>query len=523
MKLVTAAQMKELDRRTIEEYGTPGEVLMDRAGQGVSDVVHRLAEASGFFNPFVCLFAGRGNNGGDAFAAACHLKRSGHSVEVFLAGAVNEVKGDAFKQLSRARTEGITIREMPTKEDWERAQDYPLGADLIVDGILGTGSKGPARGPAVGAIQYMNIQAADSLVISIDIPSGLDADTGCVEGEAVQADLTATIALPKQGLLEPAALNYVGAIEVIDIGIPLEYVEQTVSETGRELIYITDLRSLFPRRHRASHKGDYGHVLLLGGARGYSGAISRAARAALRSGAGLVTAVVPDSIAPIVAGASQETMVRAAPETDIGSLAPEAWDEWKERLDEFSAVLVGPGLTRHEKSATLVRNILKECTVPLVIDADAITVLKDQVRWIQRANSPVVLTPHPGELSALISKSVKDIQSDRCATAAQAAEETKATVVLKGAGTIVAGKGFPLGINMTGNPGMATGGMGDALAGLLTGLLGQGLDPYHAACAAVCIHGKAGDLAAWRRTQAGIVAGDVVEEIPYVFRDITVR
>lgn len=523
MRIVTTAQMKELDRRTIEEAGTKGEVLMDRAGQGVADMVRRLTEVAGFTNPLVHLLAGRGNNGGDAFAAARHLKDMDIDVEVWLAGAANEVKGDALKHLSRMKSEDIPFEELPTKEDWDEAIRFPLGADILVDGILGTGSTGPARGPAVGAIEYLNSQSRQSLVVAIDLPSGLDGDTGTAEGEVVQADATVTMGLPKRGLLEPSALEYVGCLEVTDIGIPPEYVEQLAAESDRELIYVTDLKPLFRRRPRASHKGHYGHVLLIGGARGYAGAIALAARAAMRSGAGLVTVLTPESVAGVVAGASLESMVIGTRETEIGSLSAEVWTEWKNRIDDYDAVLVGPGLTRHEQSLALVRHVIRDCDAPLVLDADAISVLEGQPNWVERARAPTVITPHPGELARLFSQSVEEVQKDRCGVALAAARFTRATVVLKGAGTVVAKDGKPLGINLSGNPGMATGGSGDVLAGLLVGLLGQKLDPFDAARAAVYIHGRAGDNAAWRKSQAGIVAGDLVDEIPFVFRDLTLR
>lgn len=523
MKLVTAAQMRELDRRVIEELGTAGHELMDWAGQGVADIARRLTEVAGFFSPHIHLFAGRGNNGGDAFAAARHLKDMGFSVEVWLAGAANEVKGDALKHLSRMKTAGVHLEELPTKEDWEDARADRVHADVIVDGILGTGSAGPARGPAVGAIQYINALAQDALVVAIDIPSGLDADTGAAEGDVVKADVTATMGLPKLGLVAPAALDYVGCVEVIDIGIPDEFVAQLSATGDREMIYLPDLKPLFPRRPRASHKGRYGHVLLVGGARGYTGALALAARAALRSGAGLVTALVPAGIANVVAAASQETMVHPGPETDLGSLSADAWAAWRPRLGEFDAVLVGPGLTRHEQSRKLVEQVLADVTVPLVLDADAVSVFEGDAKGLAGAKAPLVITPHPGELARLVKAKVDDIQQDRCGAARAAAEATKATVVLKGAGTVVAAKGKPLAINMTGNPGMATAGSGDVLAGLLVGLLGQKLKPFDAARAAVYLHGRAGDTAAWRKSQAGIVAGDLVEEIAYAFRDLSLR
>lgn len=522
MKLVSTEQMRELDRRTIEEFGTAGEVLMDRAGQGVAEIVRRTAEVAGFVNPLIHLFAGRGNNGGDAFAAARYLKDMGLAVEVWLAGAANEVQGDALKHLSRMKDAGVTLQELPTKEDWD-AEEGRSGAAVLVDGILGTGSSGPARGPAVGAIQYINDHAEDALVVAIDVPSGLNADTGVAEGDAVLADITATMGLPKAGLVEPSALDYVGTVEVVDIGIPEDYVAEATSAADREMVYLTDLRPLFPRRRRASHKGDYGHVLLIGGARGYTGAIAMAARAATRSGVGLVTAVVPQGIAPVVASASLETMVVAAAETTEGALSADLWGEWRNRIDDFDALLIGPGLGRSADVLMLVRSIIRDSVVPLVLDADAISVLEGQAHWVERAKCPVVITPHPGELGRLFAQEVGEIQQDRCGVALAAAKYTRATVILKGAGTVIAHEGKPVCINMTGNPGMATGGSGDVLAGLLVGLLGQKLEPFDAARAAAYLHGRAGDTAAWRKSQCGIVACDLIDEIPYVFREVSLR
>ena len=523
MRLVTTAQMRELDRRTIEEAGTSGEILMDRAGFGVADAVSRLSSSINFNDALIHIIAGRGNNGGDAFATARQLKEMGFDVAVWLACAANEIKDDALKHFSRMKAAQVSVDELPTKEDWDEARNAPYTTDIIVDGVLGIGSTGPARGPAAGAIEYINAQCRDAFVVSIDIPSGLNADSGVAEGAAVHADITVTMGLPKRGLVESSALDYVGTIEVVDIGIPFDFIAHLPPDDAKELIYLHDLKPMFPRRLRDSHKGNYGHVLLIGGAKSYAGAIAMAARAAVRSGAGLVTVLAPESIVPIVAAACLESMVVGGRETVKGSLSAEVWPEWRNRIDDFDAVLIGPGLTRHDESLALVRRVIRECTVPLVLDADAISVLEGQPEWVEKAHCPVVMTPHPGELSRLFSEDIEKVQKDRWGVALAASKFTRATVILKGAGTVVAQDGKPLAINMTGNPGMATGGTGDVLAGLLTGLLGHGLAPYDAARAAVYLHGRAGDMAAWRKTQAGIVAGDVIEEIPFVFRDVTLR
>ncbi|MCX6998262.1 MAG: NAD(P)H-hydrate dehydratase [Kiritimatiellaeota bacterium] len=522
MKLVSAAQMREMDRRAMEEFNISGEELMDRAGEGVAEVVERLAEAAGYQHPFIHLIAGRGNNGGDVFAAAFYLEQRECDVEIWLAGAKSEIQGDALKHLSRARQAEIPLVELPTKEDWDQAR--PLGADLLVDGVLGIGASGPARGPAVGAIQYINACSRAALVVALDVPSGLDADTGLAEGEVVVADVTATIGLPKLGLVEPSALEYVGAVEVVDIGIPAGLVAELVSDSDRELIYRADFQLLLPRRARVAHKGRFGHVLLIGGARGYAGAIALAARAASRAGAGLVTVVTPAGIAPIVAGAALEGMICGAAETGTGSLSADTWKEFCEPLaEELAAVLLGPGLTRNAESLELVRNVLRACKAPLVLDADALAVLAGQPEWLGRARCPVVITPHPGEMAALFDQTVEKVQAGRCGMAIAAAKFCNATVVLKGAGTVVAQTGRPTAINLTGNPGMATGGAGDVLAGILTALLGQGLAPYDAARLAVYLHGRAGDMVAWRKSQAGLIAGDLVDELPFAFRDIATR
>lgn len=522
MKIVTAGTMRELDRRAIEEFKIKGEVLMDRAGYGVASTVRRLADVSGFSNSFVHLIAGRGHNGGDAFCAARHLKDMGFTVEVWLAGSLNQVAGDAALYLSKLKPAKVRVEELPTLEDWKAAMGQPLMAEIIVDGVLGTGITGPARGPAAGAIQYIRAQANESLVVSIDIPSGLHADTGRTEGDTVTADVTATMGLPKRGLVEPAAVDYVGAIEVVDIGLPAEVVADAEADE-KEMIYLTELQALFPRRKRDTHKGQYGHVLLVGGARGYAGAMGLAARAATRSGVGLVTALVPESLRASVANASLETMVVGAPETAQGALSADALAAIRPWYDRVQAVMIGPGLTRGADAASLVKGLVSESPVPVVVDADGLAVMAGEGDYFRKARKPVTLTPHPGEMGLLLGTDAAAVQADRIGHATRMARQAGAVVVLKGAGTIVACEGKPVQINTTGNPGMATGGAGDVLAGLLGGLLAQGYHPYDASRAAVYVHGRAGDLAAWRKCQVSLIAGDLVDELPFAFRDLTLR
>ncbi len=529
MKIVSVEQMRKLDRRAMEEYKIPGEELMDRAGLGVANAIDAMFDRCSMKDPAILLIAGRGNNGGDAFAAARHLRHYGYEPEVWVAGALGEISGDARTHFNKMKEAKLRVEELPTKEDWEVAiedarMSQALDMDIIVDGVLGTGIKGPARGPSAGAISYINASARNSVVVAIDIPSGLNADTGLAAGDAVRADITVTMGLPKRGLVEPCAADHVGRIEVVDIGIPPELLENIASDI--EFIAAQDVALLFPRRRRDAHKGSFGHLLVIGGAAGYSGAVSMAARAGTRSGAGLVTVVVPASIAAIVAGAAPEAMVHAAAETSAGSLSPDCWLTWREKLKDFTAVVVGPGLTRHEASAELAALILKECPLPLVMDADALNAFEGRPGELARArgaDKPLVITPHPGELGRLLGCSAAEIQTERFKSARDAAGKTGAVVVLKGAGTLVACKGHELQVNMTGNPGMATGGTGDVLAGLLGGLLAQGIGAFDAARAAVFVHGKAGDEASRNRTEIAMTAGDVIEFIPRAFQRACVR
>lgn len=523
MRSVLVEQMRELERRVMAECEVTGEQLMDRAGFGVADAVQRLADETDTDGLSVLLVAGRGNNGGDAFAAARHLKAMGYRPTVWLAGEEKQVQGDALQHLSRMKAEDIPLEEVTTAADWEDAAANSPGTDFIVDGLLGTGSRGPARGPVASAIRFVNALSDEGRVVSIDVPSGLDADTGRSEGDCVQADLTVTMGLPKRGLLAQDAIEWVGRLEVADIGIPDDFMQALPMDTDREFIDLSDLRPLWPRRPRRAHKGTFGHALLLGGSTRYAGAIVMACRAAVRSGAGRVTALVPSSLVSLVVGAAPEAIVMGVPETPQGALSYEWWKAWKESLGEFSSVMIGPGLTCEESSRQLVRQVLRDCRVPLVLDADALNVQERRPSWVDAASCPVIITPHPGEMARLMNTTTETIQLDRYAAAREAAMRMKCTVVLKGAGTLVTAPGKPLCLNLTGNPGMAKGGSGDVLAGLLAGLLAQGIDPFDAARLAVYLHGRAGDAVAGRRSQAGLTACDIAQELPFAFRDLTLR
>ncbi len=522
MKIVTSEQMRALDRRTIEEYGRTGEELMDRAGYHLAESASQQAAWWGGYEPVVQCVAGRGNNGGDAFVAARYLREKGFDVEVCLAGWVEDVRGDARTHLQRLEPLDVPVYEWGTPDDWDTACRTHTAGDIVIDGLLGTGTSGPARGPVAAAIAYINAFRERSWVLAIDVPSGLDPDTGTTDGAAVRADLTIAMGLPKPGLVEPLALDYAGRLAVADIGFPPEYVEAMDGVPDIEVIHRSDLHPLLPRRSRLAHKGDFGHVLILGGSSDYPGAPALAARAALRGGAGLVSVWVPSTIAATVGTtAGAEAIVRGQATSSHGGLAVDVMEAWQADAPHFQAMVAGPGMTARDDTAGIIERLLQAATCPLVLDADALRVLVGRTAWLQQAQAPLILTPHPGEFAALREMTVAAVQADRLNAARAAAKEWGAVVVLKGALTVVAAPDGPAHINLTGNPGMATGGTGDVLAGLIGALLAQGHTPLNAARTAVYLHGQAGDLAADNGAEASVLAMDVVEELPLAWRTLT--
>lgn len=500
MKTVSAAEMRELDRRTMEEFGTPGEELMRRAGQGVAEAVLDLPGLRG--GTGVLMIAGTGNNGGDVFAAAADLSQTDLDIEVWICGTRSKLSGDAGRHLDRMMRAGILPKELHSENDFVPKTD----PDLIVDGLLGTGSKGAPRGLMGPLVEWINAEARYAAILSIDLPSGIDADSGTAAGPAVRADRTVTMALPKTGLIRPEALPYVGSLDIIDIGIPTDFVADTPGCADAEYIDRYDLT--LPRRPRTGHKGTFGQALLIGGSPGMSGSIAMAARAALRSGAGLVSVLTADDVVPLVAqAAGPEAMVHGFP--NPGTVSMDFSNRWK----NVTAVCAGPGLGR---DPAFVERLLQACPVPLILDADALCVSPEV---LAAARNPVILTPHPGEFAKLFGTPV----TDRWAQARAAAEQTGNTVVLKGAGTVVACPGRIPAVNLTGNPGMATGGSGDVLAGLIAGLAAQGLDPFDAARTAVYLHGLAGDVAATDRTRPCMLPTDLIEALPNAFRMLGAR
>lgn len=496
MKLVDSDTMRKIDRRMIESFGVTGDQLMLIAGEGLADAIRRLAANNQLVDSPVLFLAGKGNNGGDAFVAAKILYEEEWPVECWIAAEEGQLKGDALLHFKRMKKAGVPFQFISSSADWKQLISYENDSEMIVDGLLGTGCYGEPHGVIADAIEFINHNADRALIVAIDSPSAMQ----------VLSDVTVTMGLPKTELVQPENIDFVGNIEVVDLGFPAELIEDTPCDKEVELIHPADLSSLFPRRPRDFHKGNLGHLLCIGGSKGYSGALTMAARAAARSGAGLVSALVPESIYPIVAPAIPEVMVHT-------ENPHHAW----------TAILIGPGLGYNDTSRRQVLTLLKESRVPLILDADAINVLTGNTDAIAAAECPVILTPHPGEFAKLFGIKSEEVQDDRLGLVKMAAAHLNATIVLKGAGTVVATPQAPLAVNMTGNPGMATGGSGDVLAGLLAGLIAQGLPPFEAACAAVWMHGRAGDLATAEKAQATFTAPDFLDKLPEVFRELSCR
>jgi len=504
--LVTAQQMRELDRLTIE-LGTPGHVLMERAGAGATSALLQ-AFPQARTTP-VLVFAGKGNNGGDGFVMARLLKKDGVACEVILTATKEDVKGDALRNLKAfARMRG-RIHEVTSTEQLADVRKKLSDCGLVVDALLGTGLSAPVQGLMAELIEMIN--ASEVPVVAVDTPSGLDADRGEPLGMAVRALLTVTFGYPKIGLLQPEARALVGRLEVVDIGIAPE----VLATVNPELILLTQdsVGALLRPRTVDSHKGDFGHLLVLAGARGKSGAALLSGGAALRVGTGLVTLAGPSSLNTVFSSVLVEAMTVPMPEREDGSLALNE-HAVAEAVQGKSAIAFGPGVGVSADTIGLTRWLLLNSTLPLVIDADGLNCVATDLSMLREARVPVILTPHPGEMARLMKTSNADVQSQRLEVARTFAREYRCLLVLKGSCTVIAAPDGKAWINPTGNPGMASGGMGDVLTGTIGGLLAQGYAPELACQIGVFLHGYVGDRAADEKGQIGILARDLIDRLP---------
>jgi hydroxyethylthiazole kinase-like uncharacterized protein yjeF len=500
MKIASAQTMKEMDRCAIDELGVSSLMLMENAAHAVAEQVCALAAPQ---DGGIVVFAGTGNNGGDGAACARFLLERGYHVRCFLCGPREKMTPDLLQMERRLIAAGGRLEQFTRPE----AEFALHSASVVVDALFGTGLNKPLQGESLLAVQMINHSVAK--VVACDIASGVSADTGEILGDAVFADVTVTFSMAKPGQLLSPGLRCTGQLVVAEIGIPQEAMENRT--LLGELITPNDVRPLFPARQPDAHKGNFGKLLLLCGSIGYTGAAAMAAQAALRAGAGLIYLGVPQSIYPILAAKLDEVMVFPLPDDEAGRLSAQALPKILQHLAGMSACLMGPGLGRSSQVRELVRGVLQEnSSVPVVLDADGINALEGHIDVLRGATCPVVLTPHDGEFARIGGNLAG---SNRLDAASTLAAELGAVVVLKGHRTIVT-DGKARFVNTTGNPGMAVGGSGDVLAGMMVSFMGQGLPTLDAARAAVCLHGAAGDLCAQEIGEYGMTPTDLIRTIP---------
>lgn len=514
MKVLTSHQMRLMDQAAIDDFGIIGPILMENAGLEIfRAILKRFPEIA---QENVVIVAGKGNNGGDGFVVARHLYNQGNDPQVFLLGKKADIKGDAKLNLDIILKMGISVSEITSLTQWDKKKNIIEGASLLVDAIFGTGLTAPAAGLYGQIIEDLNMIAA--FKVAVDIPSGLTADDFELIGPCIMADLTLTMAAPKVAHIFPPAEDYVGELVVADISMPPVLFE--AKELKLELVERKMLSRVFRGRKKDTHKGTFGHLLILAGAMGKTGAAVMAGKAALKMGAGLVTLGTPRSCLPVIARSIVEIMTEPLAETSAQTIAFDALESIQKFSKGKDAGLIGPGISTHESTAQLILDLLPELQIPLVLDADALNILSQEPDVLKSLSHPVVLTPHPGEFARLCGTDTSRIAKEKLELAPKFAAEYGVYLVLKGYKTLIATPDGRVYVNPTGNPGMATGGSGDVLSGMLAAMIMQEKDILTAVLAAVYVHGLAGDLAAEEFGEKSLLAGDLITLLPFALKSL---
>jgi NAD(P)H-hydrate epimerase len=516
MKVATARQMADLDRVTMDQYGIPSLVLMENAGRSCTERILRiLQEKVGVpEEASVAIVCGRGNNGGDGMVIARHLHNRGVYVEVFLLSEADNLSPDARTQFEIIRKMDVECRIIRDQEGVEDLRTYLEEVHLCVDAILGTGLTSSIQGIVRDVVETINLSLVT--VFAVDVPSGIDATSGRILGEAIRADFTGTFGLLKVGqVLLPGSIHC-GEIDIYDIGIPSKAVFDAGIKT--EVLEERVVKSMVSIRPPDFHKGDAGRVYVIGGSPGMTGAPCLAGQAAMRMGAGLITVAVPLSLLPVAESKLMEVMSTGVPDDGSGYFRKECVPDLLEKISRADFVVLGPGLGMYPGAAEFLADIVPRIRVPFLIDADGLNALAGQVEILRQAAAPCIITPHPGEMSRLTRESIEAIEASRIGSAQHFAEEENVTVILKGARTIIATSKGDVFINTTGNPYMASGGMGDALSGMVAALASQGLSPTDAACTGVFLHGLSADILVRRHPMSTVSATDVIENIREALR-----
>lgn len=525
MKALTAAEMREVDRLTTERYGIPSLQLMENAGTQFVDFLRSSYGVAAASN--VAILCGKGNNGGDGFVVARHLQETGLKPTAYLFAAQGTIRGDAAENLVRLKNSGASIQEIIDGKQWERVRSDVANSRLIVDALLGTGLKGKVEGLLASVIEDVNEISRDATslrpeaVVAVDTPSGLPSDGESTEGPVIRAHATVTFTAPKIGQLVSRDVACCGKLHIRDIGSPPELFE----ELGKGKVRLIEPREFLElplARQADSHKGKFGHVLVIAGSLGKSGAAILASRGALRAGAGLVTAAIPDVVLPIVASSQAELMTEPLASTKLGTIA--AGNPNKNRLRALlqgkTLLAIGPGIGTHKDTQKFVTSLVRQTDLPVILDADGLNAFAGRTKDLaKRKSQQLALTPHPGEMARLLGVSNATVQADRLEIALKAAKAWKACVILKGFHTILATPAGEAFVNSTGNPGMAKGGSGDILTGILAGTASQlGVQHWERALAlGVYLHGRAADESIVQRADTGLLAGEIADTLPVTY------
>ncbi len=504
MKVGTREDLREIDSVTIEKYGISGLVLMENAGRAVSNAIFREYPNA----EEIAIFCGGGNNGGDGFVTARHLLKRGKKVKTYITRNFNDYKGDAKTNLEILKRIGAPIIKL--KRDFSNF----VGCDLAVDAIFGTGLSKKVKTPYREIIEFINSLPCPR--VSIDLPSGIDANKGSELGICVRADLTITFVVPKLGMITYPGLNCVGKLYIADISTP-SFLEDPLRY---ELITFSKCRHILRPREENSHKGTYGHVAVLAGSVGKSGAAYLCSLGAARAGAGLVTAAIPQSINIIMEQKTTEIMTHPVKDTEKGTYGMVSLEDVREFLEGKTTIAIGPGISTDEDTEKFLFKLLDSITLPIVADADAVNLIARNKEILRKVNFPIILTPHPGEMARLCNVSSRDIQKDRIGYSEKIATEYGVYLILKGARTVIATPDGKVFINPTGNPGMASGGMGDVLTGMIAGFLSCGYSPEEASLLGVFSHGLAADLVAKDYGAFGFLASEIADKLPIAISKI---
>jgi ADP-dependent NAD(P)H-hydrate dehydratase / NAD(P)H-hydrate epimerase len=525
MKVLTAAEMREVDRLTSERYAIPSLQLMETAGRRVADACYQAIDRASAEPIKIAVLCGKGNNGGDGFVAARHLQSSGAKVTVYLFSEPRDLQGDAATNFHRWTAIGNHVVSITDEAAWQGAWPEISKAKVIVDAIFGTGFRGTASGAIAQAISTVNRQskkataARPALILGVDTPSGLPSDGQPAEGPVLYAHKTVTFTAPKPGQLSSRASVAVGVLEVAEIGSPSSLVEE-IGRGPLRWVEPQEFAQLPLVRTIDSHKGLYGHALIVAGSLGKSGAAVMAAYAALRAGAGLVTVATPDPVLPIVASAHPEIMTEPLVATSDGAATIQnlAQGRFASIAESKDVLALGPGLGLQSETQDFIRKVVLQTELPVILDADGLNAFAGNADALRNCKTKfLAITPHPGEMGRLLLRSTKDVQEDRVKTAQDAARRWNAHVILKGSHTIIAAPDGQIFISTSGNPGLAKGGSGDVLTGVLAALTAQfkTADWTRVLALGVYLHGKAAEFAAKSTDESGLLASEVAAAVPH--------